>query len=599
MRTILFGIILFALSGITFAQTGSYADSAKIEQLFNNFYRDYIKLNPEDAVGIPSEWGYQFDRAGWNDLSPAGIKANYDLFRKYLTELENLNQSAITPPQLIDSKILIWFLKTYIEGEKYLYHKYYLDYLFGVHAQITTVLTGYHTISNSDDAENYITRLDRMPTRINQAIDLVKTQEKMGLRPPVFIINRFIESIGDFRNSAPQDNLFVADLRSKLTQLNPNDSIATARLCGKAEIIVKDKIYPAYDSLIAVSRAMAKNADSTAGLWRMPDGNNYYNYCLKFHTTSTSSAEDIFNRGLQQVNLIQSKALLILDSFGIRGDKNYGALMNDYYAYCKTPEVSAKYNYPDGPQKRQMILDDYTAILNKAESHLPEAFSFIPKAKVVVQPVPEYREQGGLTYYEAPSLDGKRTGTFYINMLSPLPKPGMWPLIFHETVPGHHLQLATQQEMSTRRIYKTLIFLPGFGEGWAMYAEEIADELGWYPDQASRLAELNSQLFRAVRVVLDAGIHYKKWTKDQALQYMIDNLGWNSVNEIDRYIDWPGQACSYTLGKLKFIDLREKAKKELGDKFKLADFHTEVLKYGSMPLDILEEVVNNYIERNK
>jgi uncharacterized protein (DUF885 family) len=178
-------------------------------------------------------------------------------------------------------------------------------------------------------------------------------------------------------------------------------------------------------------------------------------------------------------------------------------------------------------------------------------------------------------------------------------KPGMRSLTYHETVPGHHYQISLQQELTQNRMFKNLYFIPGFGEGWAMYVQNLAMELGWLPDIYSRIAELNSQLFRAVRIVVDAGIHHKKWTKEQAAEYMQDNLGWSSVNEIDRYIVWPGQACSYTIGRLKIQELRDKAKKELGPKFDLKDFHMTLLENGSLPLDLLEDIVEDYISKNR
>jgi uncharacterized protein (DUF885 family) len=256
------------------------------------------------------------------------------------------------------------------------------------------------------------------------------------------------------------------------------------------------------------------------------------------------------------------------------------------------PGMREKFGYAEGPDRDKQILADYRAIVDKTWQRLPELFAYVPKTKVAVEPVPAYKEGAGLTYYEPASFDGKRKATFYINMSGKLGKPGMASLTYHETIPGHHFQIATQQELTQNRPFKNLYFLSGFGEGWAMYVEDLAAEQGWFPDMYSRLAEINSQLFRAVRIVVDAGMHQQRWTREQALRYMEDNLGWKSEGEINRYSIWPGQACSYTMGKLRIMAMRESSRKALGSRFNLKDFHMSVLQNGSVPLDLLEELVN-------
>jgi uncharacterized protein (DUF885 family) len=594
-------LLLLACASIAVSQQSIYPDSAKIEKLFDDYFREFIKLNPEEAsqLGLPKEWGYYYDRAGFNDISDVGIKANYDLSRKYLAELKKIDPTKITSSQKVDARMLRWYLEALLEGEKFIDHRYYIDHLSGAHSQVTNVLTEYHTIGDLDDANDYLARLGNIPARLSQTKERIDIQEKKGIRPPIFIIDRTIASMEDFKRLKPKENVLYVDFKNKLTSLKEIDSLTSERLCHQAESTIREKIYPAYEEFIKRLKLSTQEADSLAGVWKLPDGDRYYQYCLKFQTTSSLTSEQVYQRGLEEVKLLQDKAKLLLDSLGIKGDKTYGELMNKYWETWESPDLKDKFYYPDVPEKRQMILRDYQSLIDTTMLRLPEAFSYIPKTKVIVQPVPEYKEQGGLTYYEPASLDGKRKGTFYINMMHPPNKPGMRSLTYHETVPGHHYQIAVQQELSQKRIFKNLFFLNGFVEGWAMYVQNLAKELGWLPDVYSRMAELNSQLFRAVRIVVDAGIHHKKWTKEQAEKYMEDNLGWSSESEIDRYIVWPGQACSYTVGKLKIMELRERSKKELGSKFDLKDFHMTVLENGSLPLELLEEKVEDYINRNK
>jgi uncharacterized protein (DUF885 family) len=601
MKQVSFVFLLLTAAIILVCQPAANQDSAKIDKLFDDYFREYLTLNPEKGseLGLSKESGYYFDRAGLDDASFAGIKANYDLARKYLGQLKAIDTTKITRSQNVDAKILTWFLEVQLEGEKFVDHRYQIDHLFGVHSQMANLMTEYHTIDDLQDAQDYLQRLEKIPIRLHQVKERIDAQEKKGIFPPVFIIHRVITDMEDFKKPEPEANILYSDFKDKLVSLSDVDSATVEDLCRKVASTIKEKIYPAFDEFIDRIKVSAQEADSLAGLWKLPDGDNYYAYSLKYHTSASMTPEEVFQLGLKEVKSLQDKAKVLLDSLGISGDTTFGALMNQYWVTWDAPENRERFYYPEGKEKRQMVLSDYQSLLDTALLRLPQAFKYIPKTQVKVEPVPEYKEQTGLTYYEPASVDGRRKATFYVNMTYTPAKPNMRTLTHHETVPGHHYQIALQQELTQNRMFKNLYFIPGFGEGWAMYTEDLAAELGWLPDIYSRIAELNSQLFRAVRIVLDAGIHHKKWTKGQALSYMEDNLGWSSVNEIDRYIVWPGQACSYTIGRLKIQELRDKAKKELGPKFDLKDFHMTLLENGSLPLDLLEEIVDDYISKNR
>jgi uncharacterized protein (DUF885 family) len=596
MKQVILAIsVWLALFSLVSGQPFENPDSTKIEKVFDDYFREFIRLNPEEAsqLGLPRESGYDYNRDGLDDLSDGGIKANYNLARKYLNSLAKIDKAKITSSQRIDAAMLEWLLGVQLEGEKYVDHRYYIDHLFGVHSQITNLLTEYHTIDDLQDANDYLKRLEKYPLRLKQTLRRIDSQEKKGIYPPVFIIERVKFQMNDFLQAQPDSNLLYLDFKGKLVSIDP----ATAEgLCKKARQILEGKIYPAYAEFIQRLKLSSAKADSSAGVWKLPDGEKYYAYCLKMQTTSSLSPEQVYQLGQEEVKSLQEQTRLLLDSLGIRGDRTYGELIREYWALWNNSENCDRFYYPDTPDRNQIILGDYQSLIDSTWKKLPELFSYLPRTKVLVQPVPEFKEAGGLTYYEPASLDGKRKAVFYVNMLQPLPKPNMRTLTYHETIPGHHYQIALQQELTQNRMFKNLWFLSGFGEGWAMYVEDLARESGWLPDIYSRIAELNSQLFRAVRIVVDAGIHYKRWTKEQAASYMQDNLGWSSSAEIDRYIVWPGQACSYTLGKLKIMQLREKAKKELGSKFDIKDFHMRVLENGSLPLEILEKVVDDYIK---
>jgi uncharacterized protein (DUF885 family) len=589
--------LLWAVAGLLVCQPTANQETAQIDKLFDDYFREYIMLNPEEAsqMGLPRGSGYDFDRAALDDVSDAGLQANFDLARRYLDGLQKIDSARIPKSQGIDAGILSWFLKIQLEGEKFADHKYFIDHLFGVHGVLTNLMTAYHQISDLQDAQDYLERLEKIPVRLQQTKERIDIQEKKGIRSPVFIVDRVVTDMQSFREAEPKKNLLYADFKDKLTALADVDSGTARVLCERAESAISGRIYPAYDDFIMRLRLSAQEADTLAGVWKLPNGKNYYAYSLKYHTSVSITPEEAFQLGIKEVKRLQQERALLLDSLGIADEGTFGERMSQYRSTWSTPELEDKFNYPEGEKKRQMVISDYQSLLDGALARLPEAFSYIPKTPVTVEPVPEHREQTGLTYYEPASFDGKRKATFHVNMGYTMPKPGMPSLLYHETVPGHHYQFAIQQELTQGRIFKNLFFITGFAEGWAMYVQSLAMELGWLPDIYARIEELNSQLFRAVRVVLDAGIHSQKWSKESALQYQYDNLGWSSPNEVDRYIVWPGQACSYTIGRLKIMELREKAKQELGSKFDLKEFHMVVLENGSLPLDLLEELVDDYI----
>jgi uncharacterized protein (DUF885 family) len=592
--------LLFGISNIS-AAASPQTDSARVEKLFDNYLREYLKLNPEEAsqLGLPKAGGYEFDRGGFDDGSDGGIKANLDLAEKYLKEFGSIDISKAAKSQIVDIKILIWLLKLQIEGRAFVDDAYAIDHLTGAFPKALNLMTEYHTIDNLQDARDYLRRLDQLPKRLLDAADRVRAQEKKAIRPSVFIIDRVIVDLDGFVKAEPSANLLYADFKDKLAAVKSIDPTTTEQMCKEAATTIGQKIYPACNTLKAACTESRLHADSTPGVWRLPDGDKYYQYSLKSYTSSSLPPQQTFDLGIQEVKRLQSKARILLDSMGIKGDTTFGELMQEYWSMQEKPELLDKFQYRDGPERNQMILNDYRAIVDKTWARLPQLFAYIPKMPVSVEPVPEYKQAGGLTYYEPASLDGRRKATFYINMSHALAKPSMNSLTYHETIPGHHFQIATQQELTQNRLFKNLFFLSGYGEGWAMYCEDLAAEQGWLPDIYARLAEINSQLFRAVRIVVDAGIHQQRWTRVRALTYMADNLGWGSENEIDRYSIWPGQACAYTVGKLRIMAMRENAKRVLGSKFDLKDFHMAVLRNGSIPLDLLEEIVADYAKGGK
>ncbi|MCK4232788.1 DUF885 domain-containing protein, partial [candidate division WOR-3 bacterium] len=386
--------------------------------------------------------------------------------------------------------------------------------------------------------------------------------------------------------------------KRRIQNLNSLDDESKEVLYQKALDALENSVYPSYKEMSEYISSLKDKATVDAGAWKLPNGDEYYRYCLHHHTTTAMTPGEIHNLGLKEVSRIQDEIKIHFETLGISVSEKFSDLATEYRKTV-SDRIDERYLYPANEEGKQQTLKDYQAIIDTMSVKLPDLFSLIPKASVRVERVPEFKEQTAGTYYQFPKLDGSSGGIFYANLSYQHFKPSMKALAYHEAIPGHHFQIAIEQGSPDFRLFKSLFFFTGYTEGWALYAEKLAKEYGFYDDIHSLIGCLWSELFRAVRLVVDTGIHYKKWTREQAYQYMLDNVGWAGYGEIDRYIVWPGQACAYKIGELKILELREQAQKELGERFDIKDFHSVVLKQGSVPLEILEHLVDEYIKAKK
>jgi uncharacterized protein (DUF885 family) len=575
---------------------------AGVDQLCDSYFREWIRLHPDDAsqFGLTGTMGYPFNKAELTDYSEALVDSTYDLYARYALWLKGCDRKALTVAQQLDTDVLTWYLGLMQDGRRFKDHDYVLSHMYNAHTNTITLLTEYHTISGRQDALDYLARLRLVPRRIEQALSRLALQEQAGIRPPGFVLDKLDTALSGFAATPPDSNVLVTSFNARLAGRDGIDDAQRTALTTRARDIVRDQIYPAYRTFIQAVRASRAKSDSAAGVWKLPRGDAYYRWCLKYHTTTNLTPDQVHQLGLREVARLQSGIKELMKQLGLSGGPVFSSWMNAYWAYLYGPEHRANYTYPNAPASRQQVVDDYQKIIDQTWPRLPRLFAQIPATRVNAQAVPPYKEATSGTYYEPASLDGKRQGVFYANLGGHLPnKPGMATLAYHEAIPGHHFQIAVAQEHKQNKMYKNLLFFTGFGEGWAMYSERLAGEQGWFPDVPSRIANQASLLFRAVRLVLDTGIHAKRWTRAQAMRYMEDNLGWAHDGEVDRYIMWPGQACAYYVGMLKIVELREKAQKELGPRFDIREFHRVLLENGTLPLELAERQVKGYIAANK
>jgi uncharacterized protein (DUF885 family) len=568
-----------------------------IEQLFDNYSRELIKLTPEYAskLGINKNMGYEVKTDQLDDESEEKAKELYALKRKYRQWLDTYDRNKLTPSQRRAADILIYELDLDLESEKFQNHFYIINPILGFHNWLTTLMTQYHPINNLDDAKAYIARLENYKKKLLQISKRLKLKEKDTLFPPARTIKTVHHAMTDFIHNPAASSVLYTSFRKKLERTDLNKELKE-KLCRDVKEKIETIVYPVYQAMIEQMKGLETKTSKYDGVWKLPNGNEFYSHCLRFHTNTSMTPQEIHKIGQKEVRRIQREIRKCLAKSGFTANLSFKQLLSYFWQEEAAKDRSRLY-YPNTNNGRMQALFDFKKHLDDIMPKIPTLFSIYPKAKLTVEPVPPFKMRTMGTHYTAPSLDGRRGGIFYINLNSPPFKPGMKTLAVHEGIPGHHFQVSIEKESSKIRMFRNFLYFTSYIEGWALYAEKLAMENGWFGDLYSQLGYLNSELFRAARLVLDTGIHYKRWSRSRALLYMRENVGWESTYEIDRYIVWPGQACAYKIGELKILELRERAKKELKDKFDIREFHSVVLGYGSVPLPILETLVNQYISK--
>jgi uncharacterized protein (DUF885 family) len=564
-----------------------------INHFYTKIFVEFAMDSPQMVAGMGSKlWHYdQLDDNSQeaSDKSLALLKKDYAMFKRY--EREDYSGQ-----DLISYDVLDDFLQGQMENMKFENYGYSQSQKGGNYMGIISFMKNIHKIENKSDAEDYISRLSQVGTSFDNTLIQVKIEQENGVIPPDFIINKMLVNMHNIRNPSLQDNELVKDFTAKLDKLEDLDTQDKDELQQNMKKQMLEVVQPAYDRMIAFYEDLLTKSDSRAGVWKFPKGEEYYQHRIKASTTTNYTAEYLHNLGLSEVDRIvtEIKTLLRAQDFEVELN-SIGKILNDM---SKDP----RFLYDDSDEGRQQVIADYQSIIDEIDAKMPEYFAILPKGKVEVKPVPKYKEKtaaGG--YYESPSMDGSRPGRFYANLydLSATPKFAMRTLAYHEAIPGHHFQLAIQNELEGLPIFRGFMGSTSYTEGWALYAERLAWEAGFEQDPFANIGRLQAELLRAVRLVVDTGIHHSKWTREQAIKYMSETTGFadsDVESEIERYIVWPGQALAYKVGMLKILELRQQAKEQLADKFDIRQFHKAVLENGSLPLTMLEQQINVYIE---
>ncbi len=527
----------------------------------------------------------------------------YTVTKRSIEEIKSYDRASLTAEQQITQDIMLWFHETTLRSERYPWATagfglYPMNQMFGEQLQLPRFLQFSHQIKNEKTARNYIARLNAFGRRFDQVLAEIERQASLKVLPPRFVVEQIIASTVTFTTPAPKDNPLITTFREKLGKLKDLDSALVRQLDADAVTAVKEVVYPAYGRVKTTFERLKVQATDDDGAWKLPDGDAYYADMVRQFTTTEMTPQEIHTLGLAEVGRLEGEMDAVLKSVG----EANGTLVERMDRLSRDP----RFAFPPGDAGREKILAGYRTLLEAMNKRLPEAFVNIPPQKLTVERVPAYAEATSAgAYYNAPSFDGERPGTFFANVRDP-GETASWQmptLAYHEGVPGHHLQIATAQNIEGVPFARRVLPFTAFGEGWALYAELLAKDMGVYDkDPHGDLGRLQAEMFRAVRLVVDTGIHAKRWTRQQAIDYMHAKTGMSVsevTSEIERYIVMPGQACAYKIGMLKIVELRERAKQSLGTRFDLKAFHDVVLGRGSMPLTILERRVDAWIAEQK
>jgi len=474
-------------------------------------------------------------------------------------------------------------------------HFYIFQHMNGPHTGLPAFMANMHVVNSIEDAENYIARLEQSRTYLGHYIARADNQAMNGILLPKFVYPKIKNSAANIIKGQPFDETgnspLWQDISQKIDGLDI-DAVEKDILLNRARKALIDHVKPVYQEIMDMSDRHSEMSDDLDGVWKLPNGENFYNARLKHYTTTDLTAEEIHQIGLDEVARIKSEMKDIMDALEFEGS---------FRAFLDKLRTGSEFTFENNDLGREAYIKQATDVIDEIKNKMDDLFITKPKADMIVKRVEPYREASAFgAFYNRPALDGSRPGTYYINLkdMNDLPIYQLEALAYHEGIPGHHMQLAIAQELQGLPRFRTTGGQTAYIEGWALYAERIPKELGLYTDPYQDFGRLSMEIFRAARLVVDTGIHSKQWTRQQAVDYMLDNTAnaeGDIRDEVDRYIVWPGQATAYKIGMLKIDELRDMAEEKLGDDFDIREFHDVILANGPVPLSILEELVTEWI----
>ena len=579
------------------------AETERLNAWFETKYSEAISRSPMTATFLGSRENYD----KWNDVSEAAQRAELEIQRTNIAEMrEQFDPASLTDQGQLSFRLAEYELERDEIVARWRGYNYTFSQMRGAHAGVASFLIGQHKVTSKSDADAYIARLKGVETYLGQHLANAQESAERGIRPPLFVYDFVIEGAANVLDGYPFEGVgpdepspLYADFTSKVEALVTNRTITTDEadaLNFQARDALLDHVYPTYFELITWVSDDKSKADTDDGAWKHPSGAEYYRDRLALMTTTDMTADEVHQLGLIEVDRIHDEMRTIMQQVGFDGS------LQDFFDFTRTDPQFFKPNTDEGKAE---YLAEATAMIDTMRAALPSVFNTFPKAQLEVKAVEAFREKAaGKAFYQRPAPDGSRPGVYYANLyrMQDMPLYQMEALAYHEGIPGHHMQLAISQELSGIPKFRKYGGYTAYTEGWGLYSEFLPKEMGFYEDPYSDFGRLAMELWRAARLVVDTGLHEKKWTREEAIDYLLTNTPnpeGDAKKAIERYIVMPGQATAYKIGMIKIVELREEARTRLGDAFDIRDFHDVILKDGPVPLQILEENVEAWITRQQ
>lgn len=570
------------------------AESKKVNDFFQKSFDGLVNRYPEfqTRLGIKKDYGKL------NDNSPTASERDLEINKEELLWLtDSVNVAALSKDALLSYKLFKQSVENSIKDYQYRLHNYPVNQMFGAQSGKPAFMINMHRVDNVSDAEAYIARLNGFKVYFKQLVQNLEAREAIGIIPPKFVFDKVVNDsenilVGQPFDSSDKQSTLLEDFTQKVSMLDIDDE-TKAKLFDQANEALLNAVKPAYEGLISFVKGQKNRANSDHGAWKFPDGEAFFNTALKRTTTTDLTADEIHQIGLSEVARIHAEMDAIRENVGYEGN------LQDFFQFMKTDK---RFYYSADQEGKEAYLKEAVKLIDSMKTRLDEIFITKPKADIIVKAVEPFREKSaGKAFYNRPAADGSRPGIYYANLydMESMPIYQMEALAYHEGIPGHHMQLAIQQELENVPMFRKFGGYTAYTEGWGLYSEFIPKEMGFYADPYSDFGRLAMELWRACRLVVDTGIHAKKWTREKGIEYYTThtpNAELDIIKMVERHIVMPSQATAYKIGMLKILELREKAKTILGDQFDIREFHEVVISHGAIPLNILEDFVNEYIK---
>jgi len=572
----------------------SVVASQAANELFDAIFMEGVNRNPVRQTYL----GIKIDYDKWQDLSEQNSAKELAFAKEALQRIQVINVNNLDKQTKLSYKLLSQKLEQQIADYSWRHHNYPVNQMFGIHSQIPALLINQHSIKNTKEAYDYIARVKNSKLLLEQLIEQLSIREEKGIIAPKFVFAHVIRDAKNLIVGAPfdsnADSTLYADFKQKIAKLDLSDN-EKQTLTQALNQALTNEFKTGYQQLVSYLTELETKADNTDGAWKLPQGDAFYNNALKRTTTTDLTADEIHQIGLDEVKRIHNEMRIIMKKVAFKGT------LNEFFQFMRH---DPQFYYADDDAGRERYLSEATEIINTMKGELDQLFITKPKADLKVKKVEAFREKSaGKAFYQQPAPDGSRPGIYYANLydMAAMPSYQMEALAYHEGIPGHHMQIALKQELEGIPKFRKFGGYTAYSEGWGLYSEMIPKEIGFYQDPYSDFGRLAMELWRACRLVVDTGIHNKKWDRAQGIKYYVNNTPnaeSDAIKMVERHVVMPSQATAYKIGMLKIVQLRAKAKEQLGDKFDIRQFHDVVLTNGEVPLNVLEDMVNDYIAKN-